>query len=193
MACEGVAAEEGVADAIKAVLNGRADDYEKIVRQFQNSIMTVAMMLMRNREAAEELTQDVFVRAYRSLSTFDCSRTMKPWLVTIAYRLAQDAGRQRAVQTRREHLARQRAQETAPGPGPLERLIADERARSLWQSLETLPMGERTAAVLYYREGLGVEQVAEAMEVSAGTVKTLLFRARDHLRGALHARSGGVT
>jgi RNA polymerase sigma factor (sigma-70 family) len=186
MPLPGSTAEPEITGAVQAVLAGHPDAYALIVKRFQSSVMTVAMMLMRDRQAAEELTQDAFVRAHRSLSSFDQSRPMKPWLMKIVYRLAQDAGRHRATEGRQQRWAEQQFRQVVHGPGPLEHLIADERARSLWQALEVLPMAERTAAILYYREGLSVEQVAQATEVSPGTVKTLLFRARGHLRTVLN-------
>lgn len=189
------AAEPQVAAAVVAVLAGNSNAYALIVEQFQVSVMTVAMMLLKNRLAAEELTQDVFVRAYQRLSTFDSSRPMKPWLMKIAYRLAQDAGRQRMIETRRREtiaqkmsIAQTKEQNSvgsSSSSSPLQRLIVDEQSRLLWQAMETLPLSERAAAIFYYREGLSVEQIATTMGVSAGSIKTSLFRARDHLRTAL--------
>ena len=192
------AAEPQVAAAVVAVLAGDSNAYALIVEQFQASIMTVAMMLLKNRSAAEELTQDVFVRAYQRLSTFDSSRPMKPWLMKIAYRLAQDVGRQRTIEARRrESIAQnlsiaQTKEQNAVGSSnlssassPLQQLMADEQSRLLWQAMEVLPLSERAAAIFYYREGLSVEQIATTMGVSAGSIKTSLFRARDHLRTAL--------
>lgn len=188
MARDAREAEAEVAKAVQAVRAGQRDAYAVLVEQFQTPILTLAMMLMGNRQAAEELTEDVFVRAYENLPLYDLSRPMKPWLVKIAYRLVQDAGRRRAMESRRQRLAQQQAREVIGQPGLLEHLIADERARSLWEAMERLPLAERTAAFLYYREELTVEQVAQATDVSPGTVKTLLFRARGHLRTFLQKR-----
>ena len=68
-------------------------------------------------------------------------------------------------------------------------LVADNEGRRLWRHVERLPLGERTAVVLHYRQELSVSEVASAIGVTGGTVKTLLFRARQHLRASL----GGAT
>jgi RNA polymerase sigma-70 factor (ECF subfamily) len=175
-------AEPEIARAVEAVLDGQPNAFALIVRRFQDSLMTVATALLRDRQAADELTQDVFVRAFERLPSYDASRPMKPWLVTIACRLAQDRWRGRAAEARLQQVAAQTADRTLLKIDPLDALIVDERDRTLWRMVQTLPAGERTAVILYYREGLSVDEVAEATSVAAGTVKTLLFRARSHLR-----------
>jgi RNA polymerase sigma factor (sigma-70 family) len=169
------------------VLAGDADAFSVIVETFQDSVMTIALALRMDGRAAEELTQDVFVRAYERLASFDAARPMKPWLAKIACRLAQDRWRSRRKEAMRRSAARNQG-EASSDPGPLQRLMADERARTLWRALERISPAERTAVMLYYREGLSVDEVAEASGVSAGTVKTLLFRARSHLRIALRGQ-----
>jgi RNA polymerase sigma-70 factor, ECF subfamily len=182
MKTDGPIAEPDVEVAVKAVRAGDVDVFSVIVEKFQDSIMTIAMAMMKDRHRAEELTQNVFVRAYERLSLFDAGRPMKPWLAKITYRLAHDMWRSQSVRARHRQgdLDNQdRADFTAD---PLESLIAGESARALWRAVETLPLAERTAAILYYREGLTVDDVAESTGVSAGSVKSLLFRARNHLR-----------
>ncbi len=72
---------------------------------------------------------------------------------------------------------------------PLARVITDDRSRRLWERVAALPSGERTAVYLYYRQGMKVADVARALGVTQGTVKTQLFRARQHLRDAMDDRS----
>ena len=182
---EGRAAEQEVANAVNAVLAGNPNAFSVIVERFQDSIMTIAVALKRNRLAAEELTQDVFVRAYERLASFDTARPMKPWLAKIACRLAQDGWRNQRMEAIRRCSAQNQGEDAASDPDPLQVLVADERARMLWEAVGKISPAERTAVILYYREGLPLDDVAEATGVSAGTVKTLLFRARNHLRTAL--------
>ena len=185
MKAEGRIVEQEVAEAVKTVLAGDPNAFSVIVERFQDSVMTIAMALKKNQLAAEELTQDVFVRAYERLASFDTTRPMKPWLAKIACRLAMDGWRYQRTEAIRRCSAENQSEAADPDPGPLQLLVADERARMLWQAVGRISPAERTAVILYYREGLTVEDVAEATGVSAGTVKTLLFRARNHLRTAL--------
>lgn len=67
----------------------------------------------------------------------------------------------------------------------LDELITDERGRHLWRSVAGLPSGERTAVILYYRDEMKLRDIARSLGVTSGTVKTLLFRARQRLSRAL--------
>jgi RNA polymerase sigma factor (sigma-70 family) len=181
--------EHEVIDAVHAIRAGNAQAYARIVKRFQTSIMTLCLTILRDRQAAEELAQDVFVRAYQRLDTFDVERPMKPWLVKIAYRLAQQRWRTKTSETARQQAAATMIQQNCSGRGrPADGLLAAEQSEILWQVVYALPLAQRSAVVLYYRENLTVEQVAEAMGVVPGTIKTHLFRARTQLRAKLQAK-----
>jgi len=173
--------------AVRAVRAGDVQAFATIVRRFQVSIMTLCVAILRDRQAAEELAQDVFVQAYQRLDTFDVRRPMKPWLVQIAHRLALQRWRQRARELDLLGAAAkpERDQRNAD---PADRVQVDEESQLLWQAVHELPLGERTAVVLYYRESMTVHEVATAMGVSPGTVKTHLFRARAKIQGKLRDR-----
>jgi RNA polymerase sigma-70 factor (ECF subfamily) len=121
---------------------------------------------------------------------YDERRPFYPWVATIAVRLAQNhlAARGRAV--RREGTPLDETCEPvvdARGSDALVALIDDERRQTLWNEVAALPSGERTSVVLYYRDDLPVGDIARALGVTAGTIKTLLFRARRHLRERLQS------
>ena len=77
------------------------------------------------------------------------------------------------------------AEVPASGKDPLDTLITDERGRSLWRRVAALPSGQRTVVTLYYGQEMKVNAIARAMGITGGTVKTLLFRARQSLRRSL--------
>jgi RNA polymerase sigma-70 factor (ECF subfamily) len=136
------------------------------------------------------VAQDTFVRAYNHLHAYDLHRPFYPWLAAIGVRLAQNWLVRRARQTSREgtELDPERAP-AAIDDDALTRMMTDERSRQLWQAVASLPSGERTAVLLFYKQGLNVGEAAHAVGVADGTIKTLLFRARKRLRGIL----GGPT
>lgn len=165
--------------AVSAIRGGDVQAFARLVEQYQRRLFGLALMLTRNASAAEEVAQDAFVRAFTHLDAYDECRPFYPWLATIAVRLAQNWLTQRARVVARE------GHTIAPDaslPDPLETLIADEDGRRLWRAVAALPSGERAAALLYYRQEMSVREIARALGVTDGTVKTLLFRARQHLR-----------
>ena len=176
--------EQRAQQALAEVRAGRKEAFSEIVELYQDDVMTLSLTLMWDRTEAEELTQDVFVRAYRYLDSFDDRRPFRPWLAKITYRLAQSRRQQRAREAARRDVALSK-QVVQSDDDPLSILLADEQARRLWLAVHTLPDRERAAVVLYYRNALRVSEVAQAMGVSTGTVKTFLIRARRHLGIAL--------
>jgi RNA polymerase sigma-70 factor (ECF subfamily) len=167
------------------VRRGNAEAFGQLVKLYQADIMSLSTALLRNVTAAEELAQDVFVRAFRYLHTFDERRRFYPWLATIAYRMAQTRWQEQAGLASR--VKEMSGGMTAPPAldEPLATLIRDEQSQRLWKAVCALPFGQRVAVVLYYQQGMRIEQVARVLGVSAGTVKTCLFRARRSLQNVL--------
>lgn len=168
--------------AILAVRGGDREAFSQLVELYQKRLFGLTMMMVRDPSGAEEVTQDAFVRAFTHLDLYDEHRPFYPWIVTIAVRLAQTWLRRRARVTQREGTALDPEFDPAATTDPLGVLITNESEQRLWRSVAALPSGERTAVFLYYRQEMKVNDVARALGVTSGTVKTLLFRARRKLR-----------
>lgn len=172
--------------AVRAVRGGDTDAFGRIVELYQRRLYGLALMMTRDPAGAEEIAQDAFVRAFTHLGAYDHSRPFYPWLSTIAARLAQNWLVARATRDRREGTEIEPARMGATDAlDPLTELIDDENDRVIWRAVAALPSGERTAVLLYYRQELRVGEIASVLGVTAGTVKTLLFRGRRRLRQAL--------
>jgi RNA polymerase sigma-70 factor, ECF subfamily len=181
---------DAVRAAVGAVRRGDREAFARVVTLYQRRVFGLALMMTRNPSGAEEVAQDAFVRAFVHLDAYDARRPFYPWISTIAVRLAQNwLARRARVGTRESAGLDADLDRSASGVDPLADLIADESDRRLWRSVAALPSGERTAVILYYRQDMSVKEIAHAMGVTGGTVKTLLFRARRRLRGTL----GGAT
>jgi RNA polymerase sigma-70 factor, ECF subfamily len=176
-------------DTNREIRRGDPEAFGELVRRYQTRVFGLVLMMVRDAADAEEVTQEAFVRAYTHLERYDEHRPFYPWLATIAVRLAQNWLRAHQRTTRREGTPLGSAEEPATADGTLETLIRDERSRLIWRAVAALPSAERTAVMLYYRDGMPVGDIARALGVTSGTIKTLLFRARRHLRGRLQARA----
>jgi RNA polymerase sigma-70 factor (ECF subfamily) len=175
-----------VRHVVKAVRSGDRDAYARIVDLYQRRLFGLTYMMTRDAAGAEEVAQDTFVRAYNHLHAYDLHRPFYPWLAAIGVRLAQNWLVRRARLTSREGTALDPDRDPAAGEDDaLSRMMTDERKRELWQAVASLPSGERTAVLLFYKQGLNVGEAAHAVGVADGTIKTLLFRARKRLRGVL--------
>lgn len=179
---------EAVGAAVRAVRVGDREAFGRIVAIYQRRVFALALMLTRDPAGAEDVAQEAFVRAFIHLDAYDSRRPFYPWISTIAVRLAQNWLVARVRWRTRE--GSQVAEETDPraddrAPDVLDALITDESDRRLWGAVSALPSGQRACVILHYRQELSVKEIAAALGVTTGTVKTLLFRARRRLRDQL--------
>ena len=172
-------------DAVRAIRGGDREALARLVQRYQGRLFGLVLMMVRSPSAAEEVTQDAFVRAYMHIGQYDDARPLYPWLAAIAVRLSQNWLHRSARTTRREGTSLDAAPEPLSDAAVLNDLITSERDRDLWQAVSALPSGERTAVILYYRDEMAVRDIALALGVTTGTIKTLLFRARRRLRERL--------
>jgi RNA polymerase sigma-70 factor (ECF subfamily) len=171
---------------VALVRRGDSDAFGRIVELFQRRLFGLALMMTRDPSGAEEIVQDAFVRAFVNLVSYDDARPFYPWISTITVRLAQNwLVQRRRVNTREGTELDPDLATAVAATDPLTELIMDESDRRLWQSVSALASGERTAVILFYRQDMSVREIASALGVNGGTIKTLLFRARQKLRHTL--------
>jgi RNA polymerase sigma-70 factor, ECF subfamily len=171
--------------AVREVRRGNRDAFGRLVEMYQGRLFGLVMIMVRERAAAEEVTQDAFVRAFTHLDQYDEHQPFYPWLATIAVRLSQNWLRRHGRAAQREGTPLEAVTEPAAEASALASLVKDEARQQLWDAVAALTSGERTAVMLYYRDEMAVGDIARALGVSSGTIKTLLFRARRRLRERL--------
>jgi RNA polymerase sigma-70 factor (ECF subfamily) len=135
----------------------------------------VAFSVLRQREDAEDVAQEAFVRAYRHFSRLRDRDRFRAWIVRTSWRLALDRQRSDRRRQRREQAAYD-AGAAAP---------AHDRAAALWEAIDLLPGRLRIVLVLSGIEGHDVAAVASLLRIPAGTVKSRLFRARQLVKESL--------
>jgi RNA polymerase sigma-70 factor, ECF subfamily len=142
----------------------------------------VAYSVLRQREDAEDVAQEAFVRAHRKFRALRDRERFRAWLVRLTWRLALD--RQRA--DRRRAAREASAGLGSPRSGNAEaEAVARDRAGRLWQAIDALPEKLRFVTVLNAIEGHGVREVADLLAIPEGTVKSRLFEARRQLQERL--------
>jgi len=173
-----VLAHAETTDAQRAAA-GDHDAFERLYRGHVGRVHALARRMV-GEDVAEDLTQEVFIRAWRKLGTFRGDAQFGTWL----HRLAVNHLLSRRAATRKEEAR------TLDGEGILERIVAPRRrgsaaALDLEGALRRLPAGAREVFVLYDVEGYAHEEIAELAGISVGTSKSQLHRARMLLRGYL--------
>jgi RNA polymerase sigma-70 factor (ECF subfamily) len=172
------------------------EDFEGIVRAHQRRIYRVLLGIVRDPDTADTLTQECFLRAYRSRHSFRGESSVATWLVRIAVRLAIDHGRSRRNRFWRQLFGRAAADESAAGSSaaeelpdagasPERQLVAREQADAVWAAVDRLSPQQRAAFLLRFVEEMKLEEIAQAMALEVGTVKAHLSRAVGALRKRL--------
>ena len=152
-------------------------------------VVQLAINLLGDRDEALDLSQEVFLRVFRTIHRFRGQSSLRTWI----YRIAVNQARNRHRFWRRRHradqvsldAARRRARRVPVRPAsrrPIGMLAQKELAGRLQQALDHLPFDQRTAIVLREIDGLSYEEIAFSLGVAVGTVKSRLTRARQALR-----------
>ncbi len=174
------------------------DNFESIVDEYQRRLYGFALRMTGNREDAEEIVQDAFVRAYRALSKMDEAQRaelrLQPWLYTITLNVTRNRLRsKRPTNVALDALADPDAllNETQEGPDQPEAIIERGTDMALVeQALLQLPMHLRAAATLRFIEGRSHPEIAEILDQPIGTVKSHVHRAVRILRRILGPQIG---
>ncbi|BBH16712.1 RNA polymerase sigma factor SigE [Nocardioides baekrokdamisoli] len=163
--------------------------WEEIVEQYSDRVYRLAYRLTGNRHDAEDLTQDAFVRAFRSLDTYTPG-TVGGWLHRITTNLFLDQARRRQ-RIRFDALSDERAARLTSGVDPSD-MINQTFDDDIEQALQALPPDFRAAVVLCDVEGMSYEEIADILDTKLGTVRSRIHRGRTMLREALAHRAPGA-
>ncbi|HEX9208485.1 MAG TPA: sigma-70 family RNA polymerase sigma factor [Steroidobacteraceae bacterium] len=157
--------------------HGRA--FDLIVPEFRDRVFRLAVSMLKDRAAAEDATQETFVRVWKALPGFDGRAALGTWIYAIARNTCLMELRRRrptvSFDDPDSHEAQAAAASIATGPA------SDPERDNLLRLLETLPANQQQAVRLFYLEDRSYDAVAAALDMPLGTVKNLLFRARKRL------------
>ncbi len=169
-----------------------AQQFEVFMRNYQNMVFSTAMRLIANQSEAEDISQEVFLKAYERFGELRESPTVGGWLKTVATNMSLNhLSRYRARWSffsellNRPGEEEERELEFAAPENMEENLARSDRQEIVEQALQKLPPAQRVPLVLYHLEGLRYEEIAAKLKVSLGKVKTDIFRGREALRNKL--------
>ena len=158
-------------------------EFEAVVRLYRPRIFRFALASLRDRDAAETVTQDCFVNAHRAWAQFRGEATLQTWLMQIAVNLVRDAGRSRRYQFwKRAAWGSVDVGEAADwlpdrGLSPEQQAAARQRVAAVWSVLAGLSERQRTVFLLHFMEEMNAAEIEAATGIRRGAVKVHLFRA----------------
>ena len=180
---------------VQRTLQGEREAFRGLIERYADRIFTVAYRMVGNLEDAEDLSQEAFLRAYRSLNHYKMEYRFSTWLYTIILNLIRNHLRHRRFSTLSlETLFRRRNKEkdSVEFPdlreNPQEDLIRNEERESISKAILKIPQPYREAFLLFHVNGLSYDDIAGATGIPVNTVKSRLHRARERLARLLKYR-----
>ncbi len=175
------------ARVIARAKRGHADAFRELVEAYKERLFAFVWRMVRNHHEAEDLCQAAFVKAYESLDSYSSNYAFSTWLFTIAYRLCLNSMRKKKAlsgETDFSHI----------GDGSADaamKVANSEEARRLrdliWNAVDRLSPPQKSAILLFYREGKSCQEIGTVLGIPAVTVKSHLHRGRARLRELLSA------
>ena len=184
MSADSAAAQPATPDSlIEQCLAGDQGAWEQIVRQNWRKVFNVAYKFVGKHDEAEDLTQDIFLKIFKALKTFDRRANFQTWIISISRNLCID--HYRSVRKERQTIARDvdsnDLQPATPDRGPYAQAEHQDLRAQLRTALEALPLTLRTAVVLRDLQELSYQEIADRLGLPEGTVKSRINRGRIEL------------
>ncbi len=177
--------------AVVQLRRGDPDALATLMARYQNRIYRYLLRLVRQPADADDLFQQTWLRVAEKIRSFDPSRSFEAWLFTLARNLAFDHLRRARPGSIDEPASAESPEDTIASrlasaePGPLDQLLAHERASHLAAALERLPVVYREVLTLRFEEEMKLEEIATVLAAPLSTVKSRLHRSLHQLHGML--------
>ena len=170
---------------VAETLAGSQAAYELLIGRYEKLVFKVAWSYAREREAALDICQDVFVTAYRNLGAYRRTGAFRSWLMQIVHRRSSNWLRD----NRRHHgfVDLERLPEPRVGPVQESAVLADEARRALFDRMDRLNPRQRAALTMRYFERAPVSEIARTLECSEGVTRNLLCRGLEQMRMQLES------
>jgi RNA polymerase sigma factor (sigma-70 family) len=170
---------------INQVLNGRTSDFAYLIDKYKDMIFTLTFRITGNREDAEEVSQDVFLKAYRGLAAFRGTSKFSTWLYKIAYNESVSRIRKKQPDIRSYDSMEIRIDEWQGEMDANHERLDNIPATYVKQAFEQLEETDRAILTMFYQDELNVKEIASVTGLSISNVKVKLFRGRKKLTGFL--------
>ena len=166
-------------EIVQRCLNGDGQSFDELVLRYKRLIYNVVYNLTKDKEEVDDISQEVFLKIYKSLDKYNPEFKFSTWSVTIARNLCVDLLRKKKVSVT--------AIEEIEGVSrdlntPENRYLNKEKALGIRKAIEDLPENYRTPIVLYYQKGKAYKEIAEMLNLPVTIVKNRLYRARQTLK-----------
>lgn len=173
---------------INLVLNGNSNAFATLLDRYKDMVYTLALKMLNNKEEAEEIAQDTFIKIYNALNKFKGESKFSTWVYKVTYNTCLDALKKKKNQNKVTYIEDFNEHQTKALEGILDRIDEKERNQAIQECLAELPNEEVFLLTLYYFDDQSIEEIGKVMSISIDNVKVKLFRTRKKLASILKER-----
>jgi len=181
-------------ELVRKAKQGDSKAYDQLTVLYKDVVYSIVYRMVRNKQEAEDLTQEAFIKAYNSIVLFNEEYAFSTWLFKIATNNCIDFFRKRKLKTySMDETIRYKDDEirqeyAAPEPDTEVELVSDERSKIIRTAISQLPEKYRIVIELRHQKEHSYEQISEELDLPLGTVKARIFRAREMLNKLLRGK-----
>ena len=173
---------------INRILDGDTNAFAVLVDRYKDLVYTLAMRMMKNREEAEEVAQDAFIKTYKSLDKFKGESKFSTWIYRVAYNTCLDRLKKNKRTQNTVTIDEYTEHQVKTIDNALDKIEASEKKEAIQQCIELLPSDDSFLLTLYYFEELSLEEIGKIVGLKPNNVKVKLFRSRKKLATILKER-----
>jgi RNA polymerase sigma-70 factor (ECF subfamily) len=180
-------------ELIESAQRGDKEAFAALVKKYHKNIYSLAYRMTSNREDAMDITQEVLLRAYRAIASFQPDKPFLPWIYRITWNICADRGRKIGRTPGEESINDTESEASrlaSSTPTPDKEFERQELERTLKSAIEKLNDGYRELVVLFHIEGLSIREISEMTNMKETVIKNRLYRGRQMLKKILEA--GGL-
>ena len=173
---------------INQIVEGDTNSFTILVDRYKDLVFTLALRMLKNREEAEEVAQDTFIKTYKSLEKFKGDAKFSTWIYRVAYNSCLDRIKKNKKHLNNVEINEFTEHQVVTIDNALDNMETKERKEAMQRCINTLPSEESFLLTLYYFDDLSLDEISKIVGITANSIKVKLFRSRKKLATILKSQ-----
>ncbi|WP_033961361.1 RNA polymerase sigma factor [Psychroserpens jangbogonensis] len=173
---------------INQIVEGDTNSFTILVDRYKDLVFTLALRMLKNREEAEEVAQDTFIKTYKSLEKFKGDSKFSTWIYRVTYNSCLDRIKKNKKHLNNVEINEFTEHQVVTIDNALDNMETKERKEAMQRCINTLPNEESFLLTLYYFDDLSLDEISKIVGITANSIKVKLFRSRKKLATILKSQ-----
>ena len=173
---------------INQIIDGDTNAFSTLVDMYKDLVFTLALRMLKNREEAEEVAQDTFIKTYKSIDRFKGDSKLSTWIYRVAYNTCLDRIKKNKKHLNNVEINEFTVHQVKTIDNALDKIEAKEREEAIQRCISALPSEDSFLLTLYYFDDLSLDEISKIVGITANSIKVKLFRCRKKLATILKSQ-----